>query len=195
MIGISCIANSKSCKKISDIYGNCSSCYPGYITNAGSCVQCPFTGCLAANSTVVNNVCTCTLCGSGYYLTGVTCTPCSTVNCSVCPSNVCSACITNYYFINSTCQPATAPNCLQSKPASSTLCSICNDGYFVGSDFICYLCQVNCLLCSSRFVCTKCVANTMLINGICVNYPSNCAEAAISGSRLICTLCNHGYYL
>ncbi len=37
LIGISCVQNIKNCKKIIDIHGNCSSCYPGYITNAGGC--------------------------------------------------------------------------------------------------------------------------------------------------------------
>jgi len=27
LVGITCIANTKSCRKISDIYGNCSQCY------------------------------------------------------------------------------------------------------------------------------------------------------------------------
>ncbi len=145
LVGISCISNTKSCKKINDIYGNCSSCYPGYTLTLGSCVQCPFTGCLAANSNVVNNLCTCTLCSSGYYLTGVTCTACTTINCAVCLSNVCSACKQGFYFSVNTCLAATALNCVQSKSGSATLCAICATGYYKGSDELCYLCQQNCL--------------------------------------------------
>jgi hypothetical protein len=37
------------------------------------------------------------------------------------------------------------------------------------------MCQQNCLTCSSRFICTKCLPYTKLIDGLCINYPSNCA--------------------
>ncbi len=124
----------------------------------------------------MNNLCTCTLCDSGYYLTGVTCTPCTTVKCSVCPSNVCNACIQGYYFSGGNCNSVnTAANCIQAKTGSATLCSICRLGYFLGSDFNCYMCQQNCLACSSRFTCTNCLDYTKLIDGLCINYPSNCA--------------------
>ena len=36
LVGISCVENTKSCKKIADIHGNCSSCYDGYqLMNTG----------------------------------------------------------------------------------------------------------------------------------------------------------------
>lgn len=144
-MGISCVHNLKSCKKVSDIYGNCSSCYPNYISNLGSCQACPYTGCVLSSSSVVSNICTCTQCLSGYYLTGVTCTPCSTVNCAICAGDVCSACVQGYYFNGGVCALATVGNCLQAKSGSATLCAICNTGYYKGTDELCYACPGNCL--------------------------------------------------
>lgn len=134
LIGISCVRNQNSCKKIADINGNCLSCYPNYIMASGQCQLCAFTGCVAANASVVANVCTCAVCSRGYYLTGVTCTACSTANCAICPANTCSACMQGYYFSGGSCLVATVANCLQSKSGSATLCAVCVDGYFLGSD-------------------------------------------------------------
>ena len=117
-----------------DAFGNCSSCYPNYIVVSGGCQLCTFTGCVPANTSIVSNVCTCTLCARGYYLNGVVCTPCSTVSCSICPSNVCSACMQGYYFSGASCLVSTALNCLQPKSGSATLCTTCLDGFFKGSD-------------------------------------------------------------
>ena len=154
LVGITCIKNVKNCRKISDIYGNCSQCYDGYTISSGSCVQCTFTGCLAANQTVLSNVCTCTECDSGYYLTSPTCTACSTTNCAVCPGDTCSSCVTGFWLNGATCSASTASNCKTASTA--TLCSVCNDGYYKGSDDLCYNCQANCLKCTDRYTCTLC---------------------------------------
>ena len=134
LIGISCILNAKSCKKIADINGNCFSCYPNYIMSSGACQACPFSGCVAANATVINNVCTCTVCTRGYYLAGVTCTACTALHCAICASNTCSACLQGYYFSGGNCLLGSGPNCLQAKTGSSSLCAVCMDGYFLGSN-------------------------------------------------------------
>jgi proprotein convertase subtilisin/kexin type 5 len=152
LVGITCILNAKNCRYISDINGNCSQCYTGYTLTSGTCTLCPFTGCVPANTSVLNNVCTCALCNSGYYLTGVACTACSTANCATCPSNTCSACKVNFYLSGTNCLASTAANCLTA--SSATLCSVCQSGYYKGSNDLCYLCQSHCLKCSSRFVCT-----------------------------------------
>ncbi len=109
-------------------------CYPGYTLASGVCTQCPFTGCLTDSSSVVSNVCTCTACARGYYLSGVNCVACTTPNCGVCPSNTCTACLQGYYYSVGTCLVATAANCLQSKTNSATLCAVCIDGYYLGSN-------------------------------------------------------------
>lgn len=193
LVGITCIANSKSCRYISDINGNCSQCYSNYILNSGSCVLCPFTGCVAANAAVVNNVCTCTVCSSGFYLTGVTCTACSTASCATCPSNVCSSCLTGFYLSGTSCLASTAGHCTTA--SSATLCSVCNDGYYKGSDNICYTCQPNCLKCTSRFVCTTCdTVNKYYLHSskTCIGMPPNCLALA---TNYTCSLCSYGYYL
>ena len=136
LVGITCVANSKSCKKIADIHGNCSSCYPEYRLDpsTGGCELCDFTGCLVANSSVVSQVCTCTECDRGYYLLGATCVACTTANCAVCPSDTCSACLPGYYFNGASCAVSSAANCLGAKLNSATLCATCMRGYFRGSD-------------------------------------------------------------
>ena len=193
LVGITCILNSKSCRYISDINGNCSQCYSGYTLNSGACVACAFTGCLPANASVVNNVCTCTVCNSGYYLTAVTCTACSTANCATCPANVCSACKANFYLSGSTCAASSAANCLTA--SSATLCSVCNSGYYKGSDNLCYACQSYCFSCTSRFVCNQCdTGNNYYLHssGTCIQMPPNCLKLA---SNFSCILCSYGYYL
>lgn len=102
--------------------------------SSGACVACPFSGCVAVNATVVNNVCTCTVCNRGYYLLGVTCVACSTAHCAVCAGNTCSACMQGYYFSGGTCVLGSGANCLQAKSGSNTLCAVCLDGYFLGSN-------------------------------------------------------------
>jgi hypothetical protein len=98
LVGITCIQNTKSCRYISDIYGNCSQCYSGYTLTLGACVQCAFTGCSPANASVVTNVCTCTNCLNGFYLTGVRCTACATAQCSTCTPTVCTVCNQGYHL-------------------------------------------------------------------------------------------------
>lgn len=82
----------------------------------------------------MSSVCTCTACIRGYYLSGVNCLACSTVNCAICAANVCSACLTGYYYSGGSCLVATVTNCLQAKSGNGALCAVCNDGYFLGSD-------------------------------------------------------------
>ena len=192
-MGITCIQNTKSCRKISDIYGNCSQCYDGYTLAAGACIQCTFTGCLPANSTVVGAVCTCADCLQGYYLTAPTCTPCTTVNCAVCPGDTCSSCITGFYLNVATCSSSTAANCKTASSAS--LCSVCNDGYYLGTDNLCYNCQANCLKCTDRYTCTTCneAGNYYLhSSNSCLAMPSNCVALA---TDFTCQLCSYGFYL
>ncbi len=133
---------------------------------------------------------------SNYYLpTGSpVCQQCSTANCAVCPNNVCTICLTNYFLSGAACSgPIGSPlaNCLYH--ATATTCLTCNDGYYLGSDSKCYLCQQNCLKCTGRFTCTTCSAGYYLSSGACVRITDNCYE--FDSSLKQCTLCNHGYYL
>lgn len=192
LVGITCILNAKSCRYISDIYGNCSSCYSGYTLTAGACVACPFTGCNPTLASVAGNVCTCTGCLSGYYLTGVTCTICAAAQCSVCTVAGCTVCKQGYHLTGATCTSNALVNCLIS--ASSAACTTCAAGSYKGSNNLCYLCQNNCATCTARFVCSTCNANYYLntVSKSCVPYPSNCLQIS---ATYLCTLCSHGYYL
>lgn len=193
LVGITCIKNTKNCRKIADIYANCSVCYDGFIVSSGACVACAFTGCLPANSTVVSNVCTCTVCSSGYYLVGAICTPCSTANCASCPGNTCASCKTGFFFSTGTCSASTAANCLTASSAS--LCSVCLDSYYLGTNNLCYSCQAHCLKCTGRYTCTQC--NTaggyyLHSTNTCLAMPANCVALA---ADYTCKLCSYGYYI
>ena len=198
LVGISCVHNTKSCKKISDIYGNCSSCYDGYYLQAGACTLCAtFTGCDSATATVLANVCTCTACDPGYYLVGVVCQPCSVAQCSLCPANACSRCLPGLYFSGGTCASSTATNCLVAKAGSASLCAECNSGYFLGSSETCFQCQENCLSCTDKYTCSECASGWSLTEvagsslWACVEFPSNCVAVGEGA----CVLCEHGFYL
>lgn len=191
LVGITCILNAKSCRKINDIYGNCSSCYSGYVITAGACVVCTFTGCVPANSSVVSNTCTCTLCSSGYYLNLGVCSTCTTLHCATCPGNTCATCVTGYYYSAGSCLVSAVSNCQTT--ATSLTCAICASSYYLGSNNLCYACQANCQTCSSRFVCITCAPNYFLHStGSCVAMPTNCISLM---ANFTCSLCNYGYYL
>lgn len=191
LVGITCIQNVKNCRKISDIYGNCSQCYSNYQLGNGSCTLCAFTGCVAANSSVLNNVCTCTLCSTGYYLSGVVCTVCSTAFCSTCPTNVCSTCIAGYYLNGGVCSVSALSNCLT---ATATICTVCQPGYYKGTNNLCFNCQSTCATCTGRFVCTSCITNYYLHGPqqSCLPMPSNCLTL---DTNYNCNLCSYGYFL
>ena len=195
MVGISCILNIKKCKKIADINGNCAQCYTGYTLTNNYCVQCLFTGCIAANSSIVNNVCTCTSCSLGYYLPSgsIMCSPCSTLNCVICPTNICTNCLTGFYWNGASCAVSTVANCFIA--ATATTCNTCMSRYFKGSSNLCYSCQSSCKTCSTRFRCSECDANYYLhpIDLFCVKLPNNCLN--FSTTTNMCSTCQHGYYL
>ena len=179
LVGISCIQNSNKCKKIADVLGNCASCYDLYVYNSATkaCDQCLFTGCVPANSLVVANVCTCTLCDVGYYLPvgSGTCSACSGVlNCATCTSaSVCTSCIAGYYLASpSTCTSSSVSNCY--RYANASTCFTCLDQFYLGSNNLCYACQANCLKCTNRFTCTSCNVGYYLSSNICIKMPNYC---------------------
>lgn len=84
------------------------------------------------------------------------------------------------------CTSATVLNCATGKTGSATLCTTCDDGYYLGSDELCYQCQNNCEKCTDRFTCTQCASNYYLLSDVCVVYPSNCVvvKTPVSSSGL-----------
>lgn len=192
LVGITCILNSKSCRKISDIYGNCSQCYSGYTLTAGACTQCAFTGCDLTTASVVSNVCTCTACLTGYYLSGANCVACAALHCSACTVGGCTTCAQGYHLNTGSCVSNALAHCLVS--TTSSACTTCQDGYYKGSNSLCYACQSTCATCTARFVCTSCSNNYYLNSNThsCVQMPNNCLAL---DSNYVCTLCQYGYFL
>jgi hypothetical protein len=191
LVGITCIQNTKKCRKISDIHGNCSICYPDYTLLSGECTLCPFTGCDTTTASVVVNICTCTVCLSGYYLSGVNCLACP-LNCAVCPAGTCTACSPGYHLSVGSCVINAPTNCKVA--TSSVVCTTCQPGYYKGANNLCYSCQSNCLTCTTRFACSTCAITHYLhiAQSACLPLPAQCITIDASYA---CTLCSHGYYL
>jgi hypothetical protein len=195
LLSVSCVSNVNSCRRVTSIAGDCVSCYTGYyLSGSNVCVQCPFTGCAPANTSVVTNVCTCTACLSGYRLNGVACQVCTTANCDLCAAAAatCTQCKTGFYLSGAVCAATTLTGC---KVASAVAtCITCNDGYYLGSDATCYLCETNCNKCTGKYVCTSCAVGYYLVGqGNCYAYSSNCLTMNVTANS--CLVCNHGYVL
>jgi len=61
---------------------------------------------------------------------------------------------------------------------------------------VCEKCEENCLDCTvNRKVCAKCKEGYILNNGVCLNYPNNCAELynGTNGDQSKCRVCNYGF--
>ena len=52
---------------------------------------------LVSNCALCVSASSCSQCSAGYYISSGSCTPCSTSNCALCPSNSCSTCTTGFY--------------------------------------------------------------------------------------------------
>ena len=106
--------------------GICSNCAADAPTLAGGNSGTPANsnGCGActwdATSTTATQV-TCTTCLPGYYLTGTTCTLCSSSGtCRACTSStVCTDCVDGNYLVNNACVPCDNTNC----PSNDKCCS------------------------------------------------------------------------
>lgn len=120
----------------------------------------------------------CTNCVTGYYLTGTTCTLCSTTmnGCSICSDgSTCLKCLSGYYhdptnkcFLCS----SQRPNCQLCKYNSGTSvvdCIDCNEGYFLAGGLTCDACtDTACLSCSDSTTCTRCQTGFYLSSGDCL---------------------------
>ena len=109
----------------------------------------------------------CYNCIIGYYLTGTTCTLCSTTmeGCSICSnSSICLSCVSGYYLYTSDnkCHTCTSnvTNCQLCKfntTSNVTECAECNEGYFLNASNSCNFCtDSGCLSCSDNITCTRC---------------------------------------
>jgi hypothetical protein len=101
----------------------------------------------------------------GYYLVNSanpSCSPCPN-NCNYCADGICNSCIdtTNYIFINTansiSCATIISANC---KSASASICTACNDGYYLDNSNpsypVCTSCSSNCGKCTDGSHCISC---------------------------------------
>lgn len=202
--------------------GTCELCEVGYYTNGQICQKNPSGCAIAVNK---NNNPNCIRCSAGYQSTqtevcelvipGVTTLP----NCMVAKSNVsthCEICNAGYGPVNGTCTPWPA-NCHLGSFVSGedNDCILCKSGHSVVAGGQCQAWPENCkvapqvqvggVTCKgcdvgyhwSGTACIHC-ADTEIWNPSarkCVAKPANCSQASISGSEVVCAVCNGGHQL
>lgn len=105
-----------------------------------------------------NNPTQCTSCIYGFSLNGNTCTmnPCSTSNCLYCPFG--------QVLLNATCTSCTAANCERCVSNQTSVCQICNFGFYLdSSNSQCSQCPVGCSTCNTNSYCTSCQVGYILV--------------------------------
>jgi hypothetical protein len=144
-------------------------------------------------SCVDNQPASCLSCFSGSKLSGNTCMPDSSCN----ATSSCTDCgqVQGYFLLNGQCFPcASIQNCVQCDSQNPSICSICQDGYFINSGS-CSSCPASCSQCISTQLCTTCSLGYTLAfdqaQGTCLQCSSPCATCIQSTSY--CTSCVDGF--
>lgn len=188
-----CVAcESYGCWECDDSYKKCTDCFGSSIdTNKdsvtyGKCTNPPINHCLFGQDE-------CTICESGYGLTtDGKCYNCEDKNCGQCSTNyqICEKC-RKLALDDDTesptygkCVGPRVENCNISISKDPTICSQCNDGYYVTSSGSCEKCDPNCKTCSiSAFSCNSCVDLSYYISD------GKCVKCEIDH----CAICHYGY--
>ncbi len=125
-----CSSNCQRCSSLTI----CTQCLPSFELVSGSCIACP-----ANCQTCSNGVCS--TCIGGYYIDYQTnCQVCPIIGTSICTINSLQSCLSNYWLDNNAANCISCdPNCLQC--SSTTKCSLCNQGYYLLSNYTCAPCQ------------------------------------------------------
>ena len=94
------------------------------------------------------------VCGDKQYLSGEQCLPCSEP-CAQCSgaSTSCADCIDGYAYI----------------PDSHTCQSNCTEGQRLTPENICEPCPLGCSTCDAANICSDCVADKFLFEGLCIS--------------------------
>lgn len=190
LVNSACVSCPDKCQSCNN--GICTICIPGYNPNtAGKCVP----KCQVSCATCVDNEpATCLSCYSGATLNGTTCQLSLTCNadssCTDCGQGL------GYVLVGSTCvQCSSISNCLQCDPTNTQQCSVCLNGYYINSSFLCAPCSASCNLCISADICTACVVGYTLADGQsqgqCLQCQSPCATCL--GVATYCTSCVSGF--
>ena len=188
-----CSACDSTCAKCSST--ECLDCNAKHSFQTGDnkavCLACSDTNCERCDIQTE-----CIKCSLGYYLSGTSCTICST-NCSDCDNTACYKCSTGSFLDGIVCK-----GCPDSCKACSSLdkCTACVEGYFLNGD-VCTSCFENCKICSAIETCTTCKDGFVLnseknsckisTGRECFDSVSECIKCDATNTTL-CALCKFG---
>jgi hypothetical protein len=190
-----CLVANPLCATI-DSFGNCITCYSGYIPSAGTCVL--------SNSGNSNPYCHsfngtfCLACYGGYYLNNINfCTIANPLCASVDKFGNCLSCYSGYVVSGSTCVISNSansnPDC---KIFNGSICIACYGGYYLNNVNKCLLANPLCASVDQFGNCLSCYPDYVPSGGTCVisnSGNSNPDCKTFNGST--CILCYAGYYL
>ena len=175
-----------------DNASTCKSCMAGFsVTPSGGCAQCP-SNCFSCTNTG------CAQCNPGYFVSGNSCTACST-NCNTCTSgSVCTVCNNQYALVSNACVVCTDANCLTCSPAAT--CTSCLAGYYVNSA-ACTACGLaNCNSCNTytsggttTVRCTICAPGFYVDQTAFTCSPCTFSNCATCSTPVRCDNCLVGY--
>lgn len=177
----SCVCNSLALQYYNPSTFTCDTCTSIVL----SCTGCSTTG----------YVTTCSGCTPGNFLSGNTCTAC-TSPCTTCTSAaICNSCSATYSLIGNSCICDNANQIFYNSfttlcasctviagiqctscslnalavASSGVMCSTCIDGYFPDpATYLCTSCPSTCTICSSLASCTVCATTFVLNVGSCI---------------------------
>ncbi|CAK69128.1 unnamed protein product (macronuclear) [Paramecium tetraurelia] len=222
--GTKCNACITGCQKCNDS-STCTTCIstsspPYYLTNTNTCIQCSGIQYWdtqqkkCVDCTTIDPNCTactsntCTTCSAGNYPVNGTCKTCTgyPTTCSACDANgTCTSCTSNSVMSilvqqNNTCKTCptncySASNCQFNSQNNTTICTLCQDLYYVNASGQCALCdsagESNALRChydatvTGNIVYTQCKSPYFLANNKCTQAQSTntCAKLQVIDSQ------------
>ena len=100
----------------------CSLCYTGYATLNGSC-DCTIKNCYTCKKDTSGNFCISCVPGWNPSVSGTTCNPRCSDNCTCTKPNTCNGCVKGYsYDANKNCVPNCLKNCFSCNPENPNEC-------------------------------------------------------------------------
>lgn len=197
------------CKTCSADNSGCQECWPGWSADeAGKCVQCADTWCLACDPADPSF---CLECGDwsgeseynvGYYaLDNGTCATCPTDNCLQCENGngTCTGCITGMGVVDGVCTPCTDQDACASCAGSASRCTACLPGFWLHKESgRCRNCPENCYSCSDSETCLQggCGPEGLTLDpagsGKCIPCTSQGCTQCSKGPNA-CDSCDTGY--
>lgn len=185
---VSCPANCITCVSSS----NCTACAAGYAPSKGQCRVPPGLPCVSYDTSLA-----CTACDTNYKLTNGTCTVSSVCNIT----SSCTVCNYNQYLLNGNCFSCPAlPNCSSCAMTDSSICFVCNEGYYLDSSNSCVNCATGCSDCYSATGCTEAIDGYYMVltfSGFASGSVAPCAKSCLTcvSQASLCTSCPSGFTL